>query len=93
MSDTSLQQKQPFNNDNRFVLELQCPYCGFMNKIYDARMLNKELTVCAPEDGGCENYFVYEIKTVTVTADVFKIALANKNSNAPDTEEQELAPL
>ncbi len=60
---------------DRIGTKVKCPECGHeQNHTVDikASIGRPEVTVCGPEDGGCDCYFAVQSK-LHLTAEVFKM--------------------
>lgn len=54
-------------------VEVKCPYCGAVQKtITEHEWGEKQVMLCYPEEGGCDRYFVADIK-VSIEATGLKI--------------------
>jgi len=62
---------------NILYIHVECPYCGTTQHINTDIVKNVSqyglnLTLCYPEEGGCDRYFVYRINA-SITSKSYKI--------------------
>lgn len=60
----------------RRLVEIECPYCGFINKVHpdylESGTAHYQFMVCDIEEGGCDRQFGFKL-FVTVRAETLKI--------------------